>query len=212
MKQARDGSIEIIAGMWASTLVMVPLGIFLTYKSNKDSTVINGEYYWTLIKRFFGVRAKRNFARKEIIITPPDYDDVLQQLQQLTLDCQEITQRLRLNQPANYVKMFFLKPEENQVKAMANRLEHIIEQLSNSDDNRIVGILNEYPVPYENAHTSPTNNKWINLAMGILFPIGLLVWGRACIFRTKLKKDIIQITETNNMMEITIGKKMQSHS
>ena len=41
MKMARDGSWDITYGMWISTVVMAPLGIFLTYKANRDSIEFN---------------------------------------------------------------------------------------------------------------------------------------------------------------------------
>lgn len=41
MKMARDGVWDITYGMWISTIVMTPLGIFLTYKANRDSIEFN---------------------------------------------------------------------------------------------------------------------------------------------------------------------------
>ena len=41
MKMARDGSWDIVYGMWISTVVMTPLGIFLTYRANRDSIEFN---------------------------------------------------------------------------------------------------------------------------------------------------------------------------
>ena len=41
MKMARDGSWDIIYGMWISTVVMTPLGLFLTYRANRDSIEFN---------------------------------------------------------------------------------------------------------------------------------------------------------------------------
>lgn len=41
MKMARDGSWDITYGMWISTVVMTPLGLFLTYRANRDSIEFN---------------------------------------------------------------------------------------------------------------------------------------------------------------------------
>ena len=41
MKMARDGNWGMVYGMWISSAVLLPFGIFLTYKANKDSMVFN---------------------------------------------------------------------------------------------------------------------------------------------------------------------------
>ena len=41
MKMGRSGSIPVWIGMWASTAILAPAGIWLTYKSNKDSIMFN---------------------------------------------------------------------------------------------------------------------------------------------------------------------------
>ena len=40
MKLARDGAVSVIYGMWISTMVLAPLGAFLTYKANKHRRLI----------------------------------------------------------------------------------------------------------------------------------------------------------------------------
>ena len=42
-KLARDGVWDMRFGMWMSTAVLTPLGIWLTYKANIDSEVFNAE-------------------------------------------------------------------------------------------------------------------------------------------------------------------------
>ena len=40
-----------IAGMWMATFVLLPIGIFLTYKAMNDSQLFNMEYYNRLLKK-----------------------------------------------------------------------------------------------------------------------------------------------------------------
>ncbi|CAN5609789.1 hypothetical protein BH10BAC2_BH10BAC2_05590 [soil metagenome] len=49
-KFAKEGVISIFAGMWLSTLVLVPIGLFLTYKAMRDSQLFNKEFYFRLFK------------------------------------------------------------------------------------------------------------------------------------------------------------------
>jgi lipopolysaccharide export system permease protein len=45
-KMAKEGTLAPEVGMWVSTFVLVPLGIFITSKALKDSQVFNKEYYF----------------------------------------------------------------------------------------------------------------------------------------------------------------------
>jgi lipopolysaccharide export system permease protein len=47
-KFAKEGAWPVFSGMWLSTFVLVPVGIFLTYKALHDSQLFNKEYYFRL--------------------------------------------------------------------------------------------------------------------------------------------------------------------
>lgn len=46
MKLGREGDIPIPVGMWASTVIMLPAGIWLTYKCYHDKLIINLKSIW----------------------------------------------------------------------------------------------------------------------------------------------------------------------
>ena len=52
-KYARAGFVSSWLGMWGSTMLLLPLGLFLTFKSNKDSKLMNTESYFLLFKKIF---------------------------------------------------------------------------------------------------------------------------------------------------------------
>jgi lipopolysaccharide export system permease protein len=49
-KAAREGSLSPFVGMWLSTFILLPLGIFLTYKAMRDSQLFNKEFYFRIAK------------------------------------------------------------------------------------------------------------------------------------------------------------------
>lgn len=55
-KFAKEGTMSPFTGMWLSTFILIPIGIFLTYKALKDSQLFNKEFYFrvrgNLRKRF----------------------------------------------------------------------------------------------------------------------------------------------------------------
>jgi len=71
-KMSREGLWTAFQGMWLSSSVLLPLGIFLTYKSAVDATLFNTEQYikfWDKTKqKFFQVvrRKNKNYEEKFI--------------------------------------------------------------------------------------------------------------------------------------------------
>lgn len=67
-KMARDGRSAVWFGMWLSTMILFPFGIFVTYKAMNDSAVFNKDFYRMLIIRLLGLPEKRHLRKKEVII------------------------------------------------------------------------------------------------------------------------------------------------
>jgi lipopolysaccharide export system permease protein len=40
-KIGKEGIVPIWAGMWMSSIILLPIGVFITYKATKDSTVFD---------------------------------------------------------------------------------------------------------------------------------------------------------------------------
>ncbi len=51
-KMAKENSLTPFTGMWMATFVLLPVGIFLTYKAMHDSQLFNKEFYFRFIRRF----------------------------------------------------------------------------------------------------------------------------------------------------------------
>ncbi len=58
VKLARDGAVSPFIGTWISTFVLLPMGVFLTYKSTTDSALFNIDKYKNLLE-FFKKKTKK---------------------------------------------------------------------------------------------------------------------------------------------------------
>lgn len=67
-KLARDGRWEVWEGMWLSAAVLLPLGIFFTYKAVNDSAVFNADAYRNFIRKLLGKAAYRVVTFKELVM------------------------------------------------------------------------------------------------------------------------------------------------
>ena len=189
-KMAKSGAWYIPFGVWLSSMVLAPIGVFLTYKSNQDSAVFNIEGYRMFIMRLFGLRESRKLNRKEVIINEPDYPKVAHELTDLQADCKRYVEEHHLIRMPNYKKIFFEYEKDTAVADIDGRLEAIIEELHNSRDTRLVMMLNELPILVPDAHTRPFSNARRNMAAGIFFPVGLFFWFRIWRYRVRLRHDM----------------------
>ncbi len=53
-----------VAGKWMATFVLLPIGLFLTYKALNDSQLFNREFYFRLLRRFRSLKGKNNQQAK----------------------------------------------------------------------------------------------------------------------------------------------------
>ena len=196
MKMARDGSWNMIFGMWISSAVLLPFGIFVTYKANKDSVVFNGELYLSIIRRFLGLRSSRHIYRKDVIIEDPDYSKMKIELQELQNISKEYNSQHRLYLAPNYFKVFFKHQEDHIIEDLEVRMENAVEELSNSKNPRILQSLSELPIMFSHAHVSPFHGRRLNIAAGLIFPIGIILWIRIWRFRLRLLRDLKQVVKS----------------
>jgi lipopolysaccharide export system permease protein len=62
-KFAKEGMWSVWSGMWLSSLALLPVGLFLTYKATTDSKIFEWEFYLRPLKRLFErIRQKLNVS------------------------------------------------------------------------------------------------------------------------------------------------------
>ncbi len=198
---AKSGEMNIILGTWMSTLVLAPLGGFLTYKSNKDSVVFNIDVYIAFFRKLLGIRQSRHIFKKEVIIHTPDYADIVNRLEVISGQCQDYANKHKLLGPPNYFQIFTNNEHDDAIREISLQMENLIEELSNSKDNILLNMLNKYPYLSVKAHKSLFDNRWLNLIFGIIVPAGLLVWLNIWRYRVRLDKDLKVILKTNEELE-----------
>ena len=198
---AKSGEMNIILGTWMSTLVLAPLGGFLTYKSNKDSVVFNIDVYIAFFRKLLGIRQSRHIFKKEVIIHTPDYADIVNRLEAISGQCQDYANKHKLLGPPNYFQIFTNNEHDDAIREISLQMENLIEELSNSKDNILLNMLNKYPYLSVKAHKSLFDNRWLNLIFGIIVPAGLLVWLNIWRYRVRLDKDLKMILKTNEELE-----------
>ena len=197
---AYAGTIPVWVGLWFSTAILAPIGIFFTIKANNDSSVFNIDAYINFFKRLWGIRSKRHIVRKEVIINDPDYQQLCVQLQQLADKAHKYRSTRHLTRLPNYFKTFFKPQQDADIIEVQNLMEYSVDALSNSKNRQILKLLNAYPIIDSHAHIAPFDNVYANVIAGIIFPVGIILTMRTNRMRRRLRRDLRQIINTSDQL------------
>lgn len=197
-RMARGGMWAVWFGKGLAPGVLIPIAIFVTYKANNDSVVFNFDLYRDLFRQMFGLRVKRHFFGKEVIINDPTYPEDAVRLQQITQKIRIYSKEHNLKTAPNVIKVFFKYQPDHEIERINQLLEIVIEDLSNTKDKQILKDLNSYPVLAVKAHTRPFERKWMNVIGGVFLPTGIFFYLRMWRFRLRLLRDLRIIMQTNS--------------
>ena len=201
MKMARDGNINMVLGMWISSMILAPAGAYLTFMANRDAVVFNRDVVMERFRKFFALRIKRHVFRKEVILTPPDWDADRRLAVAVRRDLEAYPGKKSLWLPPNYFTLFFRHRPDEIAKRLANNVEALVEDLNNSTSPQILSVLGDMPVLYESGTRSPFVHRRVNWVLAVLFPLGLVVWLRVWRFRFRLARDLRQLRKALNRLD-----------
>lgn len=144
-KMARDGKTDVIAGIWLSTFVMLPLGIFFTYKAVGDTTMFDFDAYrraWRNLRRRLGHHYddERTFVLKEVVmddVVPEEAIEIIDTTRNKLNDYKKL--RGKLFNVAGVLKAYTEK------KRLRQMLAELTSYLSNTRSHHVIAMLNALP-------------------------------------------------------------------
>lgn len=138
-KMARDGKMLVWEGIWLSTVVLTPLGVFFTIKAVDDSAVFNADAYRLFFSRLIGRLPQRSLALKEVIMQPVDPSVALDMLAGLQSRAEAV--RADIMARPRILRRFGVKS----LRDLRDPLNATVDYLSNSTDPVVINLLNKYP-------------------------------------------------------------------
>ena len=181
-----------------SVLVFIVYFIFENSGMKMASVVFNIDLYKNFFMKVLGLRSKRHIFRKEVIIEDPKYQEDATKLLDLNQDIYRYTHEHKLLHWPSPIKVFFHEGDDQEMEAISERLETVIEDLGYTKDKIILSELNHYPVLATTAHTRPFRKKWLNIIVGLLIPLGIFFYFRMLRFRMRLYRDLRTIRHTSD--------------
>lgn len=139
-KMAKDGKTEVWFGIWLSSMVLLPMGVFFTYKAIGESSVFDFDTYRRFLRRVFHIAEKRRIAFKEVVMDVPDNSELNDKLCVFNSKMEARIERRK--------KMaFFRRPFINVSNAqLREEFDALVVAMSYSRDQHVINLLNEYPV------------------------------------------------------------------
>lgn len=173
-KMARDGRIAVWEGMWLSSEVLLPLGIFFTYKAVKDSAVFNKDAYMNFFRRLIGSNMARHLEVKELVIE----DVVPETATEMLVTLSDTARNYLESNPKrpSYTAYWFKGYSRSGLRMLEEELELTVSYIANSKSKLVINKLMDYPILRSLWFYHPTNYRWAAWTAMILFPIGIPVY------------------------------------
>ncbi len=171
-RMAKEGSVYVWHGMWLSSAVLLPLGIFVTYKAVHDSSVFNLDSYLRIWRMLFG-RNVRSLQVKEVVIE--DFSPVQADRMLAGLDATCGAFLAAYPRVCGYGAYWRGGIASAAVTALSADLEHTVSYLSNCRSQRVLDKVSSLPVLENLRIIHPAPGLIARLCKWVV-PVGGAVW------------------------------------
>ena len=184
----RNESIPIWLGMWLSNIVLFPVGIFLAYKANQDSSALNVEVYVIFFRKLFGFRGVRKVEYQELIIEEANYKAGALAVAQALKHTEALLQGSLFS--GRIWSIWTRGAEQKQLATLSKELDDITESLRHTPSRLLVSKLCDLPLlPTRLSPFLPEEPRWGRI-LGALLPLSIPFGLFLSRVRTHLRADL----------------------
>lgn len=197
-------------GMWLSTLVLLPIGIFLTYQATRDSASLNVDAYVLFFRRLLRLDRVRKVEYKEVSFAQIDYQAAAQEVSRLIGNIKAIMTSELFN---SWVYSWGDYRAELKLLGSTSRdLDNLVELLSGSQETMLIAKLKDIPIlPNKLSRLMPqgqwTLGIYLVLSGTILVPLGLYLTSR----RNALEEDLERTERLLQDLLLEVNKQCITH-
>lgn len=176
-KMSRDGRWNVWFGMWLSSLILTPLGVYVTLKAMNDSSVFDADSYKRFFRRLFMRGEKRHIAAKEVIINEVDPASASKMLHDIMISGQEISSSLNYGLK-DYFRFWWPGVNTGIIYEYADSIERTVNYLSDSRSPYIIKELGKMPVVRRSWALNPLghSNRIVHKTFSWILPVGAIMF------------------------------------
>lgn len=135
---------EVWIGMWISTLVLVPVGVFLTISATRDSASLNTDAYLLFFRRLLGSDRVRKVEYREVVFESIAYEHELAGIRALQSSIDSLlTSEPLIRFTAYYGQRTILSA---QLSSISQGLEALVQRLNNARSHLLIASLTDLPI------------------------------------------------------------------
>ncbi|MDE6267068.1 MAG: LptF/LptG family permease [Muribaculaceae bacterium] len=199
-KLARDGHWAVWQGMWLSTAVLLPLGVFLTYKAINDSAVFNIDAWRIFLQHRLGLQQIRHVEYKEVAMEDVSPAVAREMLQILIRQTEEYI-RACGNPRQSYSDFFLHGFDRLSLGTLQEGVDGVTDYLSNHRNKLLVNKLSAYPILRNLWLYNTTPLRWTGIIAMALFPVGLPLWLIGRRWRAELIKELKTVVRVSGELQ-----------
>lgn len=194
-KLARDGHWIVWCGMWLSTFILLPLGIFVTYKAMNDSAVFNADLYREWVRRRLGLPESRHVPLKDVVIYDINPGRAAAMVENLDIEARKWFARHA--QRASYAAYWRGSYDPDLLDRIGEGTDQLVEYLSDSRDPRVIDLLNKYPVVRSLWILCPFRNRRLRMAFMWFAPLGGIFYLCALPYMRRVGAEVARVAATD---------------
>lgn len=195
-KMATSGEWPIWLGVSLSSMVLTPLGIYLSIMAAKDSARLNIDAYLLFFKKVFKTDVVRKIEYKEIIMNEADPKVALQKIKLVQKYAQEVKGSQIMSGSA--LSIWLHSKDQLMMTELSNQLEDLVNYLVDCSDILVRTKLADYPFfPKKLSTYLPSKAYMVPLSL-IILPISIPM---TVFFRFKRKRLAHQLTQIIDVSE-----------
>lgn len=204
-KMAREGIWQPWAGMWLSTFILLPLGIFVTWKAMNDSAVFNADLYKEWFRCLLGLPEQRQITKKEVIINDLDPSLVNKGLAYLI---RRSDAWLNVHKRRQSYRRYWMEPyRRHPIAVLGHRTDEFVKYMSDSRDLKIIDMLNHYPVLEWLWIYCPFRSLKVRKILMWFAPAGIIFYLVSLPYTHRLNDEVRRIGDTSRRLDAYLNPK-----
>ncbi len=207
LKMARDGKMVVWQGMWLSSAILFPLGVFFTYKAMKDSVLFNVDVIIETITNLLGLRKQRSFTKKEVIIEPLIKEDFITDLDNIKEKANSYLAEAENKKSINFLSFFAKENQPQGLEDLVIDYNILLEKGSNAEEQNILNLMAKFPVLYKASFGSPVEGRLKGYLVALCLPLSLPYYVFARIKRNRRLKALNRMIEVTDQLLVVLAEK-----